>query len=93
MSEWLHPKNNGLDEIEYDFGLKGSEAEKLSFLLNQAIHVYHYHAEGVWASEDKDSYSKELLKFIVKYPELESRFIRSKDRIIKMLTYRALELR
>jgi hypothetical protein len=93
MSSWQHPKNNGLDNIEYNFGLKGDEAKELSFLLNEACHVYHYHSEGLWVSDDKDSYSKELLKFINKHQELESRLIRSNERVIKMITFRALELK
>ena len=93
MSTWQHPKNNGLDNIEYDFGLRGNEANELSFLLNEACHVFHYHAEGSWVSEDKDSYSKGLLRYIIKHPELESRLTRSNERVIKMITFRALELK
>jgi hypothetical protein len=47
----------------------------------------------LWVSDDKDSYSKELLKFINKHQELESRLIRSNERVIKMITFRALELK
>jgi len=81
-----------LDGIKYDFGLKGDEDKELYFLLNEACHAY-YHAKRTWASEDKDSYSKALLKYIMKYPELESRLILSKERVIKMITFRALELK
>ena len=93
MSTWKHSKNNGLDEIEYDFGLEGEDVSKLSFLLNEACHVYHYHAEGVWKSDDKDSYAKEILKYITEHSELESRLLQSEDRVIKMLVFRAIELR
>ena len=93
MSNWKHSKNDGWDEIEYDFGLKDKEASEFTFLLNQACHVYHCHADGVWKSEDKDSYAKEILKYIIKHPELESRLLRSGDRVIKMLVFRALDLR
>ena len=93
MSNWEHSKNDGWTEINYDFGLKDDEAVKLSALLNEACHVFYGHAEGVWVSSDKDAYATSVLNFITKHPELESRLLRSKDRIIKMLTYRALELR
>lgn len=85
-------RSEKLDDIEYDFGLTGNEDKELYLLLNEACHAY-YHAKGTWVSEDKDSYSKALLKYLIKYPELESRLIRSKERVIKMITFRALEFK
>jgi len=85
-------RNDKFEDIEYDFGLKGDEDKELYFLLNEACHAY-YHAKGTWVSEDKDSYAKALLKYLIKYPELESRLILSKERVIKMITFRALEFK
>ncbi len=93
MSNWKHSKNDGWEEIDYDFSLESEEAEKFSFLLNQACHVYHCHAEGIWKSEDKDSYASLILEYMIKHPKLESRLLRSGDRVVKMLVYRAIELR
>lgn len=93
MSNWKHPKNDGWAEINYQFGLVEDEANNLSLLLNEACHVYHRHAEGDWRTSDKDSYASEILKFMVKHPELESRLLRCGDRVIKMLVFRAIELR
>ena len=55
--------------------------------------MYHCHAEGIWKSNDKDAYAEQILKFIDAQPKLESRLLRSTDRVIKMLVYRAIELR
>ena len=93
MSNWEHPTNDGWQDIEYEFGLKGDDAGKLSKLLNEACHVYRHHAEGVWTSDDKDSYAKAIMSFTDRHPTLESRLLRSGDHVIKMLVYRAIELR
>ncbi len=93
MSNWKLAKNDGWEEIDYQFGLGHEDGSKLSVLLNEACHVYHCHAEGVWESNDKDAYATKILQLMDKYPELESRLLRSSDRVIKMLVYRAIELR
>ena len=93
MNNWQHPKNDGWREVQYDLGLEGENATNLSFLLNQACHVYHCHGEGIWKSDDKDSYAQLVLDYITRFPQLESRLLRTGDRVIKMLVYRAITLR
>jgi hypothetical protein len=89
---WEHPKNDGWTHVEYDFGLDPDSNERISYILNEACHVFYHHAEGVWKSSDKDNYASLLVKEFLRHPELSSRVIRSKDRVVKMVAYRALEL-
>lgn len=92
MSNWEQPKNDGWEDVEYDFGLDEAATERVSFLLNEACHVFYYHKDGHWNSSYKERYAADLAVEFKKYPELSSRVLRSKDRVVKMVAYRALEL-
>ncbi len=91
-SKWRHPRNNGWDDIDYDFGLPQPERSALASTLNEACHVFRHHADGTWVSSSKDHYARKLAAFISAQPGLPHRLLRSGDRIIAMLTHRALEL-
>lgn len=90
--KWRHPTNDGWSDIEYDFGLPRPEGEALSAILNEACHVFRLHADGHWQSLYKDRYARLLATQIAAYPALTHRLLRSGDRVIAMLAYRALEL-
>ncbi len=79
-----------LADIDHDPGL----VEKLQDLLGEAGHVFKCHAEGVWSvpGGDKDSYSACLAEIIIERPNLTHRLLKTGNRLIKMLTYRALEI-
>jgi hypothetical protein len=86
------PKNDGWTDIEYKFGDDDVENARISAVLNEACHVFHCHAEGVWLSHDKDSYASELAEELRLRPSLAGRLLKTEDRVVKMLTFRALEL-
>lgn len=40
MSEWKHPKNDGWDDVEYDFEIDQDGNDRVSHILNEACHVF-----------------------------------------------------
>jgi hypothetical protein len=91
-SKWNHPKNDGWTDVDYDFGLPLSERAALSKILNEACHVFHYHADGNWKTAYKDNFASLVATYIEAHPGLPHRLLRSEDRVVKILTYRALEI-
>ncbi len=92
MSDWTQPKNDGWENLNYDFGLDEEANSRVSHILNEACHVFYHHRDGVWDSLYKERYASKLASEFKLYPELCSRVLRSKDRVVKMVAYRALEL-
>lgn len=86
------PKNDGWVDVPYDLGPDASENERISRLLNEACHVFHLHASGTWADHDKDAYADMLAVELARRPSLAGRLLTTDDRVVKMLTFRALEL-
>lgn len=91
-SRWRHPKNDGWSDVVYDFGLPSPDGSALSAILNEACHVFRRHADGHWKSQYKDKYASLLAARIAAHRGLSHRLLRSGDRVISMLTHRALEL-
>lgn len=92
MKDWTHPKNDGWTAIEYDFGFGAASNRQLSYIFNEACHVFHCHADGHWKSHDKDAYAKLLIIEFTRFPALAPRVLTCGDRVIKMVAYRALEM-
>jgi hypothetical protein len=92
VNKWSHPKNDGWSKVEYHLLDDQERNERLSDILNEACHVFHGHAEGRWKSDDKDTYANLMAEEIVKTPSLINKLLGTGDRVIKMLTYRAIEL-
>ena len=86
------PVNDGWTDIEYDLGDDPDDNARISRILNEACHVFHRHAEGVWLTADKDAYASLLADEIERRPGLIGRLLNTDDRVVKMLAYRALEL-
>lgn len=86
------PRNNGWTDVDYDLGANRDDSARVSKILNEACHVFHHHASGVWASADKDAYASLLADEIERRPSLVGRLLKTDDRVVKTLTYRALEL-
>jgi len=86
------PKNDGWTEIQYELGSDPKDNARLSRILNEACHVFHRHAEGVWKDHDKDAYAQLLAEEIRKRESLVGRLLNTDDRVVKMLTHRAIEL-
>jgi hypothetical protein len=91
-SRWQHPKNDGFSDVDYDFGLPDADRRALASTLNEACHVFRMHADGHWASVYKDRFAGALAAHISAHPGLPHRLLRSGDRVIAMVTHRALEL-
>jgi hypothetical protein len=86
------PKNDGWTEVAYDLGADPEDNARIGRILNEACHVFHHHAEGTWASHDKDAYASLLVEEIRKRPGLVGRLLATDDRVVKAITHRALEL-
>jgi hypothetical protein len=86
------PKNDGWTALAYDFGEDQAENQRLSAILNDACHVFHCHAGGTWQDHDKDRFAGRLAAELEHRPTLVGRLLATEDRVVKMVTYRALEL-
>lgn len=89
---WKHPKNDGWTDVSYDFGSDQALNKGVGYILNEACHVFYFHAEGTWAKFDKESYAELLAIEFKKHPKLSYRVLKTNDRVVKMVAYRALEL-
>ena len=86
------PQNDGWVDIKYDLGVEPNDNARISAILNEACHVFYHHAEGQWLASDKDAYAGRLAAEIKARPGLAGRLLSTDDRVVKMITYRALEL-
>ncbi len=86
------PKNDGWTDVEYDLGTDPADSARIGAVLNEACHVFRHHAEGTWVTHDKDAYASSLADEIRNRPGLVGRLLATNDRVVKMLTHRALEL-
>jgi len=86
------PKNDGWTDVQYELGSDPGDNARISRILNEACHVFRYHASGRWKSEDKDAYAKLLMVEIRARPSLVGRLLNTDDRVVKMVTHRAVEL-
>jgi hypothetical protein len=84
--------NDGWTDESYDFGHGGELNQKISGILNEACHVFYYHASGVWQTRDKDIYAKKLIPELRNRPSLIGQLKELEDRVVKMVVYRAVEL-
>lgn len=85
-------KNDGLNDIEYDFGEDKGLNDRLSFILNEAVHVFRYHLDGNWKGIYKPKYTAMLAAEILKKPSLIKQLIALNDRVVSNITYAAIEL-
>jgi hypothetical protein len=86
------PKNSGWQDLEYDLGLGAEGNARVGRILNEVCHVFHGHAEGVWRDHDKDAYASLIANEIREKRSLVRVLLNTDDRVVKMVTYRAVEL-
>ena len=79
--------------IEDVVSVVSDAATRIELVVAEARHVFEEHADGHWRSVYKDRYARLLLAELEADSGLEARLLASGDRLLKMLTYRALELR
>jgi len=65
---------------------------RISAVLNEAEHVFAWHAEGLWESEYKDGFARLLIPYFKQHPKLISNINETNNRIFSMVVYRAVEL-
>lgn len=87
------PQGPPVTSIEDVVSGVGDAATRIELVVAEARHVFEDHADGHWRSEYKDRYARLLLAELDADSALEARLLASGDRLLKMLTYRALELR
>jgi hypothetical protein len=92
MGKSIRPKNDGWTDVDYQLLYDPERNARLSAVLNEACHVFRRHAEGVWKSHDKDAYARRIAAEIKITPYLVRKLLGTNDRVIRMLTYRAVEL-
>jgi len=85
------PKNDGWTDVEYDLGDPATNL-RVGAVLNEACHVFPHHAGGTWNTHDKDLYAQRLAPESRQRPGLAGRLLSTADRVVKMVTHRALEL-
>jgi hypothetical protein len=86
------PTNDGWKDVAYDLGDSAEDNERVGAILNEACHVFRLHSEGTWRDHDRDVYARRLSKEIAARPGLVGRLLNTRDRVVKMVTHRALEL-
>lgn len=86
------PVNDGWTDVAYDLGVDPADNARVGAILNEACHVFHRHAEGSWSTIDKDAYAQLLAPELKRRPGLAGRLLSTDDRVVKMITHRALEL-
>lgn len=86
------PRNDGWTDIAYELGSDPEDNARISKVLNEACHVFHHHESGRWSSADKDAYARLLMAEIRRRPSLVGRLLNTDDRVVKMVTHRAVEL-
>jgi hypothetical protein len=65
---------------------------RISAILNEAAHVFDWHAEGLWRSTYKDGFARLLAKEVAQRPSLIRKILKLDDRVFSMVLYRAIEL-
>lgn len=66
----------------------------LQDLFSEDGHVFQCHPDGHWSIQDgdKDRYARDLLAIVTDKPGLVARLLGTDNRLVKMITYRAIEL-
>lgn len=91
-NRWQHPRNDGMNAIDYDFGLQSPDRETLAADLNELCHVFRHHADGNWNAHYKHKYASRLANHISAHRELEYRLLSSGERVIQSVTHQAISL-
>ena len=85
-------RNDGWSDVDYHLSGDADLDARLSSLLNEACHVFYFHAGGTWKDRDKDHYASALATELALHPSLIRKLLALEDRVVGMLTYRAIEL-
>jgi len=81
-----------MSDIAYEFGDDKALNEKLSFILNEACHVFRHHADGNWKELYKPKYATMLAEHISQKPSLINKLLKLKDPVVSNITHAAIEI-
>jgi len=85
-------KNDGMNDISYDFGDDEKLNKEVSFILNEAVHVFRHHADGNWKEIYKPKYVNMLAEKISAKPSLIKKLLKLKDPVVSNITHAAMKL-
>jgi hypothetical protein len=88
----IEPNIKGYGSPIYSVSPDSQTNARISAVLNEAAHVFNWHAEGLWKTEYKDGFAHLLMNDLKKHPKLIKNIIKLNDRIFSMVVYRAVEL-
>lgn len=88
----LEPNFKGFGSPIYPLSPDAQTNARLSAILNEAAHVFDWHAEGLWKSEYKDGFARLLIPDLRQHPKLIRSILKLNDRVFSMVVYRAVEL-
>ena len=86
------PNLEGFGNPVYTLSPDAQTNARISAILNEAAHVFDWHAEGLWKSEYKDGLARLLIPDLKQHPKLIKSIIMLNDRVFSMVVYRAVEL-
>jgi len=81
-----------MTDIAYEFGDDKALNEKLSFILNEACHVFRHHSDGNWKKTYKPKYAAMLAEYISERPSLIKKLLKLKDPVVSNITHAAIEI-
>jgi len=84
-------KNDGMNDIRYDFGDDEKLNKEVSFILNEAVHVFRHHADGNWKEIYKPKYVNMLAEKISARPSLIKKLLKLKDPVVSNITHAAMK--
>ena len=82
----------GFGSPVYSIAPESSTNARVSAILNEARHVFEWHAEGLWLTEYKDGFADLLAADFRAHPKLIRSVLDLNDRVFSMIAYRAVEL-
>lgn len=88
----FEPNFEGFGSPVYALSPDAQTNLRISAVLNEAAHVFVWHAEGLWITEYKDGFARLLIPDLKKHPKLIHAIIRLNNRTFSMVAYRAVEL-
>ena len=92
MKKMEPQQNDGWSDEAYDFVHGDDLNQRVGHILNEACHVFYNHACGIWTSDQKETYARQLVPDLKEHPFLIRQLKQLDDRVVKMVLYRAVEM-
>ena len=85
------PEQRSFAEPVYPVSPDLDTNQRISAVLNEAAHLFDWHAEGRWA-EEKERLARCLVPHLRAHPKLTRSILNLNDRVFAMVVYRAVAL-